>query len=80
MTYGTVRVRNTWNSNGGKDACNPDPLGAEIEFDGQNHFVGPNDKVVLPTSGHAAASVAANIRPDDASVISPYRFSGDANT
>jgi len=77
---GSVRVANTLNPNGGTDTSNTDPLGVELEFDGQNRFIGPNAKIVIPTSGHAQASVLAQVEVDDttASVKNPQSFPAEA--
>ena len=72
MVYGTVRVRNVISTHSADDD-NTDPLVTEIEADGQRHTIGPNDKVVLPESFHAAASVLnATIEVDDAAAATKY--------
>lgn len=77
---GSVRVANTLNPSGGTDTSNPDPLGVEVEFDGQNHFIGPNAKIVIPTSGHAQVSAYAPVEVDDnsAAVKHPQSFPAEA--
>jgi len=56
--YGSLRVTNGLQSNGGKDASNIDPLAADLEFDGQKYTIGPNDSVTIPIAG--AANVSAS--------------------
>ena len=71
---GSARIVNNLGTSGGKDRANTDPLGAEIDFDGQNYYVGPNDRMVIPTIGMANVSVMAGtpIRFDDSKATKQF--------
>lgn len=70
--HGSVRITNVQGTSGGKDTANTDPLGVEMAFDGQNYFIGPNDRMVIPTAGMANASAAVNVDIDNTTATKKF--------